>query len=255
MGTARAICKVPAIVIVLVFLACAGLSAWGYYSWGWPKVENLLGHLADRYDALLPEITITDGTAKIREQQPHFVDIGDKDLAVVIDTRENKQKEALDYLKGVSTGAVLTRDNVIMKNQGQIRIIPFKGLPDMVINSHNLKDLLAEYLPTVTRFVLLVILLYFLIVKVIQAMILALLPYFAARSYSASITYGEALKISFLAMVPPVTLDLFLDLSGINIPMAIIIYFGLYVALLILAVRDLARSSPLPMGPSASINT
>ena len=254
MGTARSICKLPAIAVVLILLVCAGLSAWGLYSWVWPKVGTVLEYVVGTYDALLPEITIRDGQASIREQQPHFIDTGDKDLVAVVDTRENKQKDALDYLKDVSTGAVLTRDSVVTKSQGQIRIIPLKGIPDLVVNSRNLRAFLDEYLPTVTRIFILVVLLYFLIVKPLQALIFALLPHVVARSYSTALTYGEAIKLSAVAMVPPVTLDLFLDLSGIGIPMAFIVYFGLYIGLLILAVRDLVHSGPLPTGPSISIN-
>ena len=253
MGTARSICRIPAIAVVLV-LACAGLSVWGLFSWFWPKVGTVLEHVVGTYDAVLPEITIRDGKVSIREQQPHFIDTGEKDLVVVVDTRENKQKDALDYLKDVSTGAVLARDSVFTKSQGQIRIIPLKGIPDLVVNSRNLRALLDEYLPTVTWLFILVVILYFLIVKPLQALIFALLPQVAARSYSVALTYGEAIKLSAVAMVPPVTLDLFLDLSGIGIPMAFIIYFGLYIALLILAVRDLVHSSPLPIEPSTSIN-
>jgi hypothetical protein len=104
-----------------------------------------------------------------------------------------------------------------------------------------------------SRLFILVIILYFLIVKPLQALIFCTVAH-AARSYSTELSYGEAIKLSTVAMVPPVTLDLFLDLSGIGIPMAFIIYFGLYIGLLILAVRDLVRSSPLPTGPSTSIN-
>jgi len=254
MGTARSICKIPAIAVVLILFACAGLSAWGLYSWVWPKVGTVLEYVAGSYDALFPEITIRDGKASIREQQPHFIDTGDKDLVVVVDTRESKEKDALDYLKDVSTGAVLARESVVTKSQGQIRIIPLKGMPDLVINSRNMRALLDEYLPTVTRFFILAVILYFLIVKPLQAIIFALLPHVAARSYSTALTYGEAIKLSAVAMVPPVTLDLFLDISGIRIPMAFIIYFVLYIGLLILAVRDLVHSSTLPTGPSTSIN-
>ncbi len=239
---------------MLVLLVCAGLSSWGLFSSFWPKVETVLELVADKYDAVLPEITIRGGKASIREEQPHFIDTGYKELVVVIDARENKQKDALDYLKDVSTGAVLSRDSVVTKSQGQIRIIPLKGIPDMVINSQSLKALLAQYLPMVTRLVVLAVILYFLLVKPLQAIILALLPYFAGRSYSIALTYGEAIKIAAVAMVPPVALDLFLSLSGIKIPMLFTIYFGLYFVLLILAVRDLVRSKPLPMGPSTSIN-
>jgi hypothetical protein len=254
MGTARSICKMPAIAVVLVLLVCAGLSAWGLFSWVSPKVETVLEYVVGTYDSVLPEITIRDGMASIREQQPHYIDTGDKDLVVVVDTRENQQKDALDYLKEVSTGAVLTRDSVVTKSQGQIRIIPLKGMPDIVVNSRNLRSLLDEYLPLVKRLFILVVILYFLIVKPLQAIVFALLPHVVARSYSTALTYGEAIKLSAVAMVPPVTLDLFLDLSGIGIPMAFIIYFGLYIGLLILAVRDLVHSAPLPTGPSTSIN-
>jgi hypothetical protein len=254
MGTARSICKMPAIVIVLVLLVCAGLSAWGLFSWVSPKVETVLEYIVGTYDSLLPEITVRDGKASIREQQPHFIDLGDKDLVIVIDTREDKQKDALDYLKDVSTGAVLTRDSVVTKSNGQIRIIPLKEMPDIVVNSRNLRALLDDYLPLAKRLFIVVVILYFLIVKPLQAIIFALLPHVVARSYSTALTYGEAIKLSAVAMVPPVTLDLFLDLSGIRIPMAFIIYFGLYIGLLILAVRDLVHSSPLPTGPSTSIN-
>lgn len=254
MGTARSICKMPALVVAVVLLACAGLSAWGLFSWFWPKVETISEYAVDKYDALLPEITIRGGKAAIREQQPHFIDTGEKDLVAVIDTREGKEKDALDYLKEASVGAVLTRDSIVIKNQGQIRIIPLEGAPDLVINSKNVKAILSRYLPLASRLVLLAVIFYFIVVKPLQAIIFALLPYFAARSYSVALTYGEAIKIAAVAMVPPVALDLFLNLSGITIPMAFILYFGLYIALLILAVRDLARSEPLPTGPSVSIN-
>ena len=254
MGTARFICKIPAIGVAPILLVCAGLSAWGFFSWFWLDVERLLKLAADRYDAAFPEITMRDGKAAIREQQPRFINVGDKKLIVVIDTRETKQKDASDYLKDVSDGAVLSRDSLVIKNQGQLQAIPLKWIPDFVINSHNLKALLNKYLPMVTGLLLLVLMVYFIVVKTLQALIFALLPYFASRPYSVALTYGEAVKIAAVALVLPVALDLFLYLSGIKIPKAFIIYIALYVALLVLAVRDLARNKPLRMGPSTSID-
>jgi len=252
-GTARSICKIPAIVVVLILLVCAGLSAWELYSSFWPTVDTALKELARRYDAKLPEITMRSGKAEIRGQQPHFI-VKDKSLVLVIDTREDRQKDASDYLKDVSDGAVLIRDSVVIKSKGQIQAIPLKWIPDFVFNSQNLKTLLNEYLPMVTRLLLLVLLLYFIVVKLLQAIIFALLTYFASRFYSVALTYGEAVKIAAVALVPPVVLDLLFYLLGIKLPNAFIIYFVLYVALLVLAVLDLARSKPLPMGPSTSIN-
>jgi hypothetical protein len=253
-GTARSICKMPAIVVALVLLVCSGLSAWGLFSGFWPGVETFLRLAVDKYDALLPAITIQGGKASIHEQQPHFIDLGDKDLVAVIDTREGKEKDAQDYLKDATAGAVLTRESIVTKSQGQLRIIPLQGAPDLVINSSNVRAILNEYLPLASRLVLLAVILYFVFIKPLQAIIFALLPYFAARSYSVALTYGESVKIAAVVMVPPVALDLFLHLSGIQIPVAFVFYFGLYIALLILAVRDLVHSKPLEAGPSTTIN-
>ena len=73
MGTARSICKIPAIVVALVLLVCAGLSAWELYSSFWPAVDTALKELARIYDAKLPEITVSGGKATIGGQQPRFI--------------------------------------------------------------------------------------------------------------------------------------------------------------------------------------
>ncbi len=88
------------------------------------------------YDDKLPEITIRNGRASIRKPEPHFVNgLVQENVTVVIGTREGKQGEALNYLKDFESGMAITRDAVVSKLRGQIRVVPLKGLPDVVLNS------------------------------------------------------------------------------------------------------------------------
>lgn len=236
--------RTHALVAALIVAVCIGVSSWGLMSALVPKAKQVLDGVADQYDTYLPEITIKKGQASVRVEQPFRLDeLAKEGVLVAIDTREGKLKDALNYLKDAKTGLVLTRDSFVVKNEGQIRIFPLKDLPDMTINSAEIRALLEKYLPTVVQWVWGLVIAYFLFAKPIQLLVLGMIPYFGARSYSVSLTYGEALKVSSFAMVPPVLLDVLLNLSGASLAGAFILYFAAYIGLLILSVWDLVKSA------------
>ena len=253
MRLTRSICAAPTVVIVLVVCACIVVSSWGLTAYTVPAARDFLETMAAKYDSLFPEITIRNGQASIREKQPYIVEgLGDKDLLLMVDTREGQVPLVLDQLQKVSTGAVLTRDSIVIKNQREIRFIPLKDLPDMVINSTHIQDFLGEYLPRVIRWITVAIVLYFLFAKPLQILLLALIPYLAARSYSVELSYGQALKLTSVAMIVPVVLEFVLDMAGIHIPAQFALYLALYIALLWLAVRDLAQGPGVSEGPATA---
>jgi hypothetical protein len=242
MSISRLVSSVSSWKIVLVLLGCIAVSSLvAVFSLG-PRIERLATVAIDNYDTYFPEIRIRDGHASIREKQPHFIDLGDQ-TPVVIDTREGMQKEATEYLKQSTQGIVLSRDAVILKNGGEIRIVSLKEAPDIIINAGNLRDLADRYLPTVIRLAALFTVLFFLILKPLQVLILALIPYFAVRFFKMGLSYGSSLKFSVAAMVPPVLLDALLSLGNIYVPAEFFLYIGLYVGLLILLTADLVRNS------------
>jgi len=256
MRLTRSICGAPAAVIVLIVAACIGLSSWGLTTYIVPALGHFAETWAAKYDSLFPEITIRNGQASIREKQPYIVEgLGDKDTLVMVDTREGKDQEILDQLKKVSVAAILTRDNFVIKNQQEIRWFPLKDMPDMVVNSTHIQDFLREYLPKVNRLIVIAIVLYFLFAKPLQILLLALIPYLAARSYSVELSYGQALKLASVALVVPVGLEFALDMAGIHIPAQLALYFALYIALLWLAVRDLGQDGEISEGPAADGRT
>jgi hypothetical protein len=252
--SARSIAKSPAWISFLVLFACIALSAASLLWVTIPAVDSLMNRLVEKYDERLPEITLRDGHASIRGQQPFLVDLGEaKDLALAIETREGKEKEALDRLKGVEVGAVLTRNSFVIKSQGEVRTIPLSGMPDMVINGGTIQDAVEHYRPTVVTVGAVLVFLYYCFAKCLQVLLFGLIPYFAARAYPISLTYGESLKIATMALVPVVLFLVLLNLSGISLPGASIVYFAVYVGLLVLAIRDL-RQNPATAGNSFGIN-
>ncbi len=258
MGMARSMCRMPVILVIAVLVLCVGLSTWGLMSAATKAVKFLVNEAVTKYDVLFPEITVKDGQASIREKQPYYVDLfggkrKNKDLVLVVDTREDKEKDAMDYLKDTPSGAVLTRKTLVFKNQNQMRVVPLKDMPDMVVNSRTIREVTAKYVPTLIQWAVVTILFYFFLAKPAQALLLAMIPYFAARSYAADATYGQSLKIAILAMPVPVIFDLVTDLLHVHIPASFVLYFVLYIGGIVLITRDLVTAPPSFAGPAEQI--
>jgi hypothetical protein len=255
-GITLSIIRTPTVAAFAVMGACVVLSAIGATSYWTPRVEKLVQHVVTSYDDVMPEITIRNGKASIRKQQPYFVDgLDDESVTVVIDTRDTKLPDALAYLKQTDFGLVLTQNALILKSNDGIRMFSLKDVPDMVLNSASIQELAAQYLPTLFRVAAVLTAVYFLLVKLFQAILLALVPLLWARHWSVSLTYGESFKIAAFAMVPPVALDLFQRFTGTQIPASFFVYFGFYVALLILAGRAVVLSSLPEAETSGAIRT
>jgi hypothetical protein len=254
MGVTISIIRAPVILVILVLVVCIGLSAYITSSMVTPIIDTVVDHGIGMFDDIFPEITIRHGKASITKQQPYLIDkIDEKYFTIIIDTRDGKQGEAMNYLKNVGAGVVLTQDAVVTKNNGQIRIIPLKGMPDIVLNAAMLRDIADKYLPLVKPVIAIAAIIYFAIVKPIQMLILALIPFLWARSTKTAVTYGQAVKLSVFGMAPPVLLAVICAFTGMRIPGWFYIYFVLYVGLMVLAARDVVKSLRASAEPSFEI--
>jgi len=254
MGISRSIIKMPAIVALLVAGVCVGLSAFSLISWATPRVEQLLKVVVKEYDKHLPQITIQGGQASIAQPQPYVVELGKKGEApIVIDTRQGHESDALNYLKDAKGGFVLSRDSLFIKNDGQIRVIPLKSFPDVVLDSASLRHYVETYAPRVMSVAAVLIVIYYLLAKTFQILVFALIPYGFTRSCPMPVTYGQALKLTVFAMLIPVLANSIQDLAGVHIPWGFVIYFALYLGVLILATVDLVRSARSAQQPWTGI--
>jgi hypothetical protein len=127
-------------------------------------------------------------------------------------------------------------------------------MPDMVLNSQNLRKIAQDYLPMVLRIAAVFVAFYFIFAKLFQMLMLALVPYLAARSYNTELTYGQALKLSVVAMVLPVVLDVFLRFSNTVIPGWLFFYLVIYIGDLVFLTIDVVRNSSSGEASVESIN-
>jgi Protein of unknown function (DUF1189) len=254
MRLARSITEMHPIVILLILVAAIALSTWGLVLTGGKKLEVWVHRGVDKYDAYLPEITIKHGQASIQGKQPYFVKTGEKNFVAVIDTREGEQNGARNYLKNAPEGVVLTRTNIAVKDHDKIQIIPLKEVPDMVLNARNLRKIERNYMPKVLRLGAILVTFYYIFAKVLQMLVLGLIPYVAARSYNVKLAYGQALKISSAAMILPVAAEVLLDFSNITIPRWFFFYFLIYIGTLVILTIDLVSSPSSGISPTEPIN-
>ena len=254
MGVTISIIRAPAILVILILVVCIGLSAYITSSKLTPAIDKVVDYGIRKYDDIFPEITIRNGKASITKQQPYLIDaIDEKYFTIIIDTRDGKQGEAVNYLKKVEAGLVLTQDAIVTKNNGQVRIIPLKGMPDMVLNAAMLRDIADKYIPLIKPVIAMAATIYFAIVKTVQMLIFALIPFLWARRSKIPVTYGQAVKLSVFGMAAPVLLGAVSAYSEIKISGWFYIYFGLYAGLMALAARDLVNSLRVSTGPSFEI--
>ena len=245
----------PAIVAVIVFLICVGLSTWNIVSFYEPKVEKFLDYAIGQYDTMMPEITIEKGKAHIKNKQPIYLnDDPEKGAIVVFDTRPEAQKEILDRAKESDKFIALTQDYFIAKDGPQNRILPLKNIPDMTVNAELLDKFMNEFYPTVVIWSTIAVGIYYLVAKIIQILIMALLFYLITQRSTVLATYGQSFKIATFCLIIPVAMDMYLSRLTIGFAVSWSAYFVIYLAVMAIAYWDYLNEPQRPMDLQAPIN-
>ncbi len=244
MGAARSLTKTPMILAIVILLLIAAGSTWGILAYVSPMARAGMDMIIAQYDTYAPEVRIVNGHAETDAEVPYFIDVPDAPgVVMVIDTREGTDQEAMKYLENAEGGFVLTRNRLITKNNTQYRIVPLKDMPDIVINSRSLADLKDRFFPVVLRFSAIGLGVYFIISKLVQALLLALIPYIGGGSENTGVTYGMAFKTTVLAMIPAALVSFIILFSGLG---ATLMWLGYVVTLgaLLIALALSFRKKP-----------
>lgn len=240
MRITRTLCEVKPVWVILVLAATSVVSAWGLVHHLGSKIDRLWTHAADTYDEYLPEITIKEGKASIRKQQPYRVPgLAGQHFVAVIDTRPGHERDVLQYLAEAPDAAVLTRDAAWIKNKRQTRSFPLKEFPDMTVDSATIASLKDDYFSLLMRVLGVCAGFYFLCAKLLQASLFAFVAFSVTRSSVSPPPYGRIFKIAVFALVPPSCMDLIMGMIGLSISSGFALYFFLYGAILVLTSVDL----------------
>lgn len=230
------------------------LSAWGIILELGPQVDQFMDRIRSSYDSLVPEISIRDGKAHIIERQPHFLSAStDKDVTIVIDTRENKQREAYEYIRHTPYGIAISRDFVVLKNHDQLSELSFKTLPDMVINSTTLLNSLEEYSSRIWLIAWIFFIFYSLLNKTAQVCLFAIIPVIITRRLSCPLTYSEAARFTAGAMIIPVITDFLMRWLSVFSSIENVVYFAIFGVALFKIIKDHVRMNSHDSSVSRSI--
>lgn len=241
--------------VVGVVVLASLISAWAIILELTPQVDHFLDRIQNNYDSMVPEIIITDGKASIRERQPHYLSASsDKEITIVIDTRDKKQREAYEYIKETPYGIAISRDFMVLKNHDQLSELSFKNLPDLIVNSNTLMSALNEYSSKIWVLAWAFFTFYCFFNKTAQVCLFAFIPLIIARRLSTPILYSEAIKFTTAAMIVPVIIDFFLKWFEILPSFQTIIYFAIFAVILVRIIKDHIRNEADDPYVSRSIN-
>lgn len=255
MGITSFVSRMRAIGACLVFLGCVALSVYGLYAWLTVKIRNTAQLVITNFDSRVPQISLRNGKASINAKQPYWVNLQDltPNLVAVIDTRPAQVNNLMEYVKDVRGGIVLGWDRFVIKNRDEIRIFSLQGLPDTDVNSHTLQLLVNEFLPLVFGGLAILFTIWYIVAKLGQVLIFALIPWIWSRWASGSIRYGTCMKLATLAMIPSVFWDLLVNLAELSIPggmgISWLVYIGLYVLVMIVGTKALLSASQMSHSP------
>ena len=231
------------------------LSAWAMILELRPQADYFLEKIQSSYDSLVPEISIKNGKASIRERQPHYLSSStDKDVTIVIDTRDKKQREAYEYIKETPYGIAISQDFLVLKNHDQLSELSFKTLPDIVINSSNLLSALNEYSSKIWLIAWTFFIFYCLLNKTAQVCLFAFIPIIITRRLSCPVTYSEAMRFTAGAMILPVVIDFIMKWLSIFSSLETVVYFGIYALALFRIIKDHVRMGADDPSVSTSID-
>lgn len=242
MSISRTLLGLSSRQLVGIVVLSSLLSAWGIMLELGTQVDHFMDRIRSSYDSLVPEISIKDGKAHINERQPHYLSAStDKDVTIVIDTRENKLREAYEYIRHTPYGIAISRDFVVLKNHDQLSELSFKTLPDMVINSNTLLNSWEEYSSRIWLIAWIFFIFYSLLNKTAQVCFFTIIPVIITRRLSCPLTYSEAARFTAGAMIIPVIIDFLMRWLSVFSSIENVVYFAIFGVALFKIIKDHVR--------------
>ncbi len=195
-----------------------------------------LGVASRWMDENLPVITIAEGEVEVDVKQPFILE--EEGFVLIIDTTGQ-----ISNLDDYEQGLLLTKNSVLYRES------------DVKTESYSLKDIRAltldsqfvrgfqKSLPFVV-FPLMVILIYiyFFIARLLQILIFSLASLVIASITRNELSYKEIVVIGVFALTPSTLLGALFPILGIQIPFFNILYSGIYVIMLVMAITNCKES-------------
>jgi hypothetical protein len=190
----------------------------------------------------IPEFRLENGEFSFEGEMPYYIS-SSTDEAFVIDTT-GKVNESV--LRDVSSGMLITKNMVYVKRSDiETREFSLTELEGITIT----KQKVLEFLPKLSWIVFIFIAFGFIFVlgwKLLNAVILALLGLVVNAAMKGNLKYKNMLNISIYALTLPMLLQLAVNLYGYPFPSFGLIYWGISILYVVMAVRACKEEPEAP---------
>lgn len=205
-------------------------------------IHKGLGIAADWVGKNLPVITITDGIASIDRQEPFKLEEGG--YVLIIDVT-GVTTNIDSYEKGI----LLIKDKVIYKEgPAKTETYSLAGVKSLKIDADFMKALQKSMPLILSPFILVGVYIYFIIAKLLQVLIFSLVSLLVSSITRCELSYPQIFSIGIFALTPSMVIGAAIPLIGVTVPAFGILYSGIYVIMLIMAIMNCREGSSI--GPA-----
>ena len=185
-------------------------------------------------NANIPEFKLENGEFVFEGKMPYYISSSTNE-AFVIDTTGQATKSVLD---DVASGMLITKDKVFVKrSEVETREFSLSELKGITLTKADV----LEFLPKLSWIVFIFIAFGFIFVlgwKLLNAVLLALLGLIANAIFNGRLKFNNLMNISIYALTLPMLVQLAVNLYGYPIPRFGLIYWGISILYVVLAVKS-----------------
>lgn len=213
------------------------------------EVSKFVSTEAPKLVKQIPTITITDGRASVKVPQPYEITEPETgNVIAVIDTTGR-----ITSLDETEARVLVTRDGVIAKKSDfETRSFSFKEVKEFTLDRAKING----WMETIRQYLAVVLypfaLLGSFVGRILQQLIYGAIGLLLALIFKRPRSYLSLLRLSAVAMTPPILIKTVLMTARIHLPGAGLLFFVLAMGLMCLGLRAAARAeAPVPVMPPA----
>ncbi len=193
-----------------------------------------------------PEITIKNGEVSINEPMPYF--LGDPDTGAVVAIIDTTGE--ITDLEGADERVLLTKNKLILrKNKMETRGYDLSQINDLKLTREKIRswlDTARKWLPfALYPFCWFGSFVY----RIAQSLIYAVIGLIFVSVLKAGLQYQALIRLSVIAITPPVILETIRDLVGRKIPFWSLLCFLIAMGFLFFGMRANAKKPEPPLSP------
>jgi len=211
------------------------------------RVGQVVRRLLPEVDKI-PSITFKNGEASSSVEQPWLRRIGEqngKSVVLIIDTTST-----LDGFRDDQCGAFLMKRDLLVRGceaESHERSISLRRVPDGTVGPQRLREWLIKARWLIPLVFAALALVWFVLLKLLQALLLTSIASLATRSRKRPLTFGELYAVGAYALGPAVLFDALSWALPIHFPISLLLYSSIAIGYTVVGARRILDDPTLTL--------